>query len=511
MVRARIASAVVLSTLWWCSSLAKINEESSARNTTRTKSTSTGRRSSSHTSWSSSSDVKGESRLRQGKMNRIIPVPPPTTRANRFPSVEERVKLYMSNWYVPPCSNSDDGFIRYRFRPSLNEEDEEEEWPILLLQGLEHHPLVNTSESVYHLENIVEPDTLFFMDTELMQYCAKEIEPEVEEMAVKTSREMILSTRVKAPLNMQMYCSDIKNLMLPALRHVDWENEGKTAPPTLLQFGDNKRSHNFGNVHMPHLKKFRSAARSKQDLAKVTSVECHSKPRHVLRTVHTELVFQPIIWKLATHRHFGFLSQISQWDTPWSEKEDKAIFRGQLTGSKDFYKRKESDLFNCMNMKRCRLVYNHAKSKTVDAKLTSTRRRLPHVLNGVPLVAPKSFPEDLLKYKGLVMIEGNDVASGLKWALLSQSVVLMPPPQHSSWAMEELLVPWVHYIPLDEFATNIEERMQWILENDKEAQRIAERATLWMEDLVFHPDAAEDDRLIQEEIMRRYQAHFRPV
>jgi hypothetical protein len=53
--------------------------------------------------------------------------------------------------------------------------------------------------------------------------------------------------------------------------------------------------------------------------------------------------------------------------------------------------------------------------------------------------------------------------------------------------------------------------MQWILDNDAEAQRIAERATLWMEDLVFHPDAAEDDRLIHEETLRRYQAHFRPI
>jgi hypothetical protein len=41
------------------------------------------------------------------------------------------------------------------------------------------------------------------------------------------------------------------------------------------------------------------------------------------------------------------------------------------------------------------------------------------------------------------MIAGNDVASGLKWALFSQSVVLMPPPNHTSWAMEELLEPWV--------------------------------------------------------------------
>jgi Glycosyl transferase family 90 len=67
-----------------------------------------------------------------------------------------------------------------------------------------------------------------------------------------------------------------------------------------------------------------------------------------------------------------------------------------------------------------------------------------------------------------------------------------------------------HYIPLDDFATNVEERMQWIVDHDEEAQRISERATLWMEDLIFHPDAAEDDRLIQEEILRRYQSHFRP-
>ena len=106
------------------------------------------------------------------------------------------------------------------------------------------------------------------------------------------------------------------------------------------------------------------------------------------------------------------------------------------------------------------------------------------------------------------MLEGNDVASGLKWALLSQSVVLMPTPTHTSWAMEEFLEPWVHYIPLNENATDVDEKMQWVIDNDDIAQRIAERGTLWMEDLVFHPDAEGDDRWIQEEMVRRYQAHF---
>ena len=51
--------------------------------------------------------------------------------------------------------------------------------------------------------------------------------------------------------------------------------------------------------------------------------------------------------------------------------------------------------------------------------------------------------------------------------------------------------------------------MQWVIDNDAAARRIAERASLWMEDLCFHPDSAFDDRLIMEEIVRRYRAHFR--
>jgi hypothetical protein len=61
---------------------------------------------------------------------------------------------------------------------------------------------------------------------------------------------------------------------------------------------------------------------------------------------------------------------------------------------------------------------------------------------------------------------------------------------------------------LNDRATDVEEKMQWVVDNDVEAQRISRRGTMWMEDLVFHPDAAEDDRLIQEEILKRYEAHF---
>ena len=47
-----------------------------------------------------------------------------------------------------------------------------------------------------------------------------------------------------------------------------------------------------------------------------------------------------------------------------------------------------------------------------------------------------------------------------------------------------------------------------MLDHQEEAQRISYRATLWIMDLVYHPDAARDQQLIYQEILQRYQAHF---
>ena len=68
-------------------------------------------------------------------------------------------------------------------------------------------------------------------------------------------------------------------------------------------------------------------------------------------------------------------------------------------------------------------------------------------------------------YKMVIMVEGNDVASGLKWALLSSSAVLMPAATIVTWAMESELVPWVHYIPLRQDCADLEEKAKWCLGN----------------------------------------------
>jgi Glycosyl transferase family 90 len=82
------------------------------------------------------------------------------------------------------------------------------------------------------------------------------------------------------------------------------------------------------------------------------------------------------------------------------------------------------------------------------------------------------------------------------------------PSTYTSWAMEELLEPWVHYIPLNDDLSDVEEKMQWVLDNDEAAKQIAHSGTLWISDMIFHPDAQHDDELIFDGTFSRYRTHF---
>jgi Glycosyl transferase family 90 len=423
------------------------------------------------------------------------------SRNERFPSREERIKLYMSNWYVPPCLNHVDGFVQYH----VSTETVQLRWPTYIF----HEPrdqITNSSSfsKTYEVESIITPDKLFWMDRGTVLDCS-----------IRGKGAPMYASRIPLRSNMHMYCEDVERLLLPALDHIAWESHQQSSsilpesiPPILLQFGDLPHSHVYRFVTIPHFKKFRLAATSAEldhvIYDKNSTRACYDFPRYPLIS---DVPLQPVVWKLASHRHYGLLNQVAIKDKPWEEKKNMAVFRGQLTGSLG-YDKDAPPVSNCLKLSRCRLVYNHANSTLVNARLTSTRNRLPEKVNGVTLTTSSVTVRHLLRYKGIVMLEGNDVASGLKWALLSNSVVLMPIPKHTSWAMEELLKPWVHYVPLNDEATDVEEKMQWILDHDDAARKISYAATLWMQDLVYHPDAVEDDRWIQEEMIRRYQMHF---
>jgi Glycosyl transferase family 90 len=221
------------------------------------------------------------------------------------------------------------------------------------------------------------------------------------------------------------------------------------------------------------------------------------------------LGFAPIVWNLNSARHNGAQLQATKaFDVPWYEKKNSTLWRGAMTGFLET-RQDASDLEQCLSNTRCRFVYESRlrKSSLIDAGLSWI---VPHYkggtyFNGIELNATYTQFQEFLKYKVNISLEGNDVSSGLKWNLLSNSVVSMPPPTKTSWAMELLLEPWVHYVPLFANLSNVEDRIRWVLENDYFAKQIATRSTMFMEDLWFSDDAKRDDKAVKYGILKRYQ------
>ena len=107
---------------------------------------------------------------------------------------------------------------------------------------------------------------------------------------------------------------------------------------------------------------------------------------------------------------------------------------------------------------------------------------------------------DQLKYKFILSVEGNDVASGLKWQLYSKSIVMMAKPNVFTWLMEDKLIPGIHYILLKDDFSNLEEQFEWAKSHPNECQQIIKNANKYMEQFM---DKENEDKL-QKEIIKRY-------
>ena len=244
------------------------------------------------------------------------------SRDDRFPSINERVKLYMGNWYSPPCNDDgtpNPGWIDFSYQNTT----ENSVWPSLVVSHSSKFFDNNETRRTYQFENIIEPDRVFFLDERVLMDC----------LEIENGGQGDFADRVTVRKNMLMYCYDAANSLAVALEHVTQEqianNDLDNDPPTLLQFGDLKHSHVYGFVSIPHFKKFRSAT-TKEYLKLVTPDEgCPDIQHRALQTVHSTSHPQPIIWKFATGRHFSMLRKIYREDTPWDQKKPQAVFRGQ--------------------------------------------------------------------------------------------------------------------------------------------------------------------------------------
>lgn len=104
-----------------------------------------------------------------------------------------------------------------------------------------------------------------------------------------------------------------------------------------------------------------------------------------------------------------------------------------------------------------------------------------HPLCNLKKATRKSDPDYLsiaghLDYKFILALEGNDVATNLKWIMSSNSIAVMPKPTYETWYMEGTLEPDHHYICIKDDYSDLEEKLNYYSQNTNKALEIIANA-----------------------------------
>lgn len=158
-----------------------------------------------------------------------------------------------------------------------------------------------------------------------------------------------------------------------------------------------------------------------------------------------------ILLKMDKVRHFIFVNDKKSF----ADKKDMAIFRGKVKGKES--RRQFMQMYFGNPMCDC----GDVSTNTTDPAAWQTE---------------KMTIAEHLDYKFIMALEGNDVASNLKWVMSSNSVAVMPRPTCETWFMEGTLVPNYHYIEIKADFSDLEERLRYYIAHPAEAEAIVQHA-----------------------------------
>jgi hypothetical protein len=202
--------------------------------------------------------------------------------------------------------------------------------------------------------------------------------------------------------------------------------------------------------------------------------------------------YKNILLNVNYQRHWSSLNEVKKYDIPYELKNNKIIWRGVASG------------FN----KRKYLVekYYNTHNSNIDIGFSDLEQLNNNILKQRFKNTVKNYVsiKDMLKYKFIISVEGNDVASNLKWIMFSNSVVIMPPPTICSWFMEDKLIEWIHYIPVKVDFSNLEEILNWCLKNDNKCKEIAINGKLYTSQFLN----IENESKISNELLIRYRENI---
>lgn len=114
--------------------------------------------------------------------------------------------------------------------------------------------------------------------------------------------------------------------------------------------------------------------------------------------------------------------------------------------------------------------------------------------------APFTSIPDQMRYKFILALEGNDVASALQWIMASDCVPVMPRPTVETWLMHSRLIPGKHYIEIAPDFSDVGEKIRYYIDHPQEAEAISRESKKWAAQFADK----RRERLISLLVMERY-------
>ena len=137
-------------------------------------------------------------------------------------------------------------------------------------------------------------------------------------------------------------------------------------------------------------------------------------------------------------------------------------------------------------MKRAGMVWRGASYQPHRQLLLQETGKMPFCDTGNPSLAhddphykPRLTIFEQLEYKYILSIEGNDVATNLKWILNSNSLCIMPRPRFETWFLEGRLRAGVHYAELADDFSNLQQLFDHYEQHPEEALAIIRQANAY--------------------------------
>jgi hypothetical protein len=155
-----------------------------------------------------------------------------------------------------------------------------------------------------------------------------------------------------------------------------------------------------------------------------------------------------VLFNLDKFRHFYFPAD----RTPFVDKKPLAVWRGGGHNP-----RRRRLLARYRDHPLCDIGQTHG---TMDRKMR------------------KAFltPTEQMRFRYVISIEGNDVATNLKWILASNSLCFMTKPTCETWFMESRLEAGQHYVRLNDDFEDLEEKILFYERHPGDALAIIRKA-----------------------------------